>query len=253
MPEPVIEVVCFGVSAAVMAQNAGADRIELCENIAEGGTTPSAGSILLARKRLSIALNIMIRPRGGDFLYDEQEFELMKEEIRFCKEAGVDGVVFGILTPEGKIDVERNRILTERSKPLSVTFHRAFDMTSHPVKAMEDCIRCGFDRILTSGQRPRAVEGAELLSDLIKRAGDRILIMPGGGVRKENILWLMEKTRAKEYHTSARKYIQSRMHFRNDTVKMGSENEDEYRILSLDEEELRELIHRVRKQDAMRL
>ncbi len=247
MPNPVIEVVCFGLSDALSAQNAGADRVELCENISEGGTTPSAGTISLARRKLTAALNVMIRPRGGDFLYDAQEFELMQEEIRFCKKNGVDGVVFGILTHEGKVDIEKNRILIEIARPLSVTFHRAFDMTQNPFEALEDCISCGFDRILTSGQKATAVQGATLLSALVLLAGNRVLIMPGGGVRKENIAWLMETTKATEYHTSARKYIQSSMTFRNGAVNMGNTGEDEYRILTIDETEIRELISCTKK------
>ncbi|MBL3656280.1 copper homeostasis protein CutC [Fulvivirga sediminis] len=216
-----IEVVTDSVASCVNAQTGGADRVELCDNLFEGGTTPSAGMIKLVREKVSIGLMVMIRPRGGDFLYSEEEFEVMKEDIKVAKSLGVDGVVFGLLTPQGDVDKQKTKELIDLARPLQVTFHRAFDMVADPFQALEDLIELGVDRILTSGLERTALEGADLLNELIEKAGDRIVILVGGGIRPYNLKKIVEKTGAKECHVSGRQPVESKMQFRNGRVSMG--------------------------------
>lgn len=197
------EIACFDFESSMFAQNAGADRIELCSNQPEGGVTPSYGLKDLSRKNLHIELNVIIRPRGGNFKYTDSELSIMENDILICKELGVNGVVFGVLNEDNTIDKTINSELVQIASPLASTFHRAFDETPDAMKALEDVIECGFTRILTSGQKKSALEGAKLISDLIVAAGERIIVMPGGGVRKENINELIEITKAKEYHSSS--------------------------------------------------
>jgi len=197
------EIASFDFESAMLAQKAGADRIELCVNQPEGGVTPSYSLIELAKKNLHIDLNVIIRPRGGNFIYTDSEYVIMENDILICKELGVNGVVFGILNEDKSVDISRNTELVQLASPMTSTFHRAFDETSDVLKSLEDVIDCGFTRILTSGQMPSAMEGATLISSLVETAGERIIIMPGGGVRKENIKKLIETTKAKEYHSSS--------------------------------------------------
>ena len=213
-----MEVIGFTIEGCLAAQAAGAHRIELCDNPAEGGTTPSYGFIRAARENLGIALFPIIRPRGGDFLYSDNEFEIMKTDVQLCKEIGCEGVVIGILLADGTVDKKRCRQLIDIASPLSVTFHRAFDRTVDPFKAMEDIISIGCDRILTSGQQPTVKEGMQLLHDLVKQANNRIIIMPGSGVRADNIVALANKTSAVEFHTSARITADSKMEFINENM-----------------------------------
>ncbi len=214
-----LEVIAFSIESCAIAEKCGAQRIELCDNPAEGGTTPSAGMIRKAREQTDIQLYPIIRPRGGDFLYSDEEFDIMKEDIRIAKEAGCDGVVFGLLNRDGSIDTERTARLVEFSWPLKVTFHRAFDRVKDPANSLEDVIRCGCNRILTSGLRPTVSEGIELLRELVKLAGDRISIMPGSGVRSSNIKELAAYTGAHEFHSSARKEKHSAMSFINSEME----------------------------------
>ena len=200
----VLEVCAYSLEAAIAAEAGGADRVELCANPLEGGVTPSYGDIVLARQNLKIELFVLIRPRGGDFLYSARELAAMKEDIQLCKRLGVDGVSLGILLPDGQVDRERCRELVLLAKPMSVTFHRAFDMTADPFAALEEIIAIGCNRILTSGQANFAVQGASLIRELVERAGERITIMAGGGVRAENLAQLIAATDAREFHTSAR-------------------------------------------------
>ena len=199
--------------------------MELCAGIPEGGTTPSYGMIRNARKSINIALNVIIRPRGGDFLYSESEIEEMLYDIRVAKELGADGLVFGCLTPEGNVDIPVMQRLMEAAGDTPVTFHRAFDHTSDPLKALEDIIGLGCARILTSGCRPTALEGASLLSQLVEVAGDRLIIMPGCGVKEGNIAEIARLSGAREFHFSARESVESGMFFRNPEVAMGSEDD----------------------------
>lgn len=197
------EIACFDFESAMLAQKTGADRIELCSNQPEGGVTPSYGLIDLARKNLHIELNVIIRPRGGNFFYSDSELNIIENDILICKEIGVNGVVFGVLNEDETIDKKANSELVQIASPLSTTFHRAFDETADAYKALEDVIECGFTRILTSGQKQNAIDGARKISELIESAGDRIIIMPGGGIRKENLNDLIKITKAKEYHSSS--------------------------------------------------
>lgn len=216
-----IEVCVAHLKSAIAAQKGGAKRVELCDNLYEGGTTPSYATIKMTREKLDIGLNVMIRPRGSDFYYSDLEFEMMKEDIRICKELGADGVVFGILLPDGKVDLERNKLLIELSRPMNVTFHRAFDATIDPFQALESIIELGFSRILTSGQKNTVPEGLELLKQLVEKANSRIIIMPGSGISENNIKEVRDFTGAKEFHLTGRRVIQSKMQYRKEGIFFG--------------------------------
>lgn len=220
-PGLIIEVCVDSVESAIAAQQGGADRVELCDNLLEGGTTPSAGMIELARRHLTIGLHVIIRPRGGDFCYSEIEFEIMQRDIALAKQLGANGVVIGILLPGGSIDVARTRTLIELARPLNVTFHRAFDMTSDPYQALDDLIELGVERVLTSGQERSVLEGLDLIADLVRVAGDRI-IMPGGGTER-NITKVVAQSNVREVHVAGATAVESRMHYRNQRVFMGGE------------------------------
>lgn len=219
----IIEICANSARSCVEAEAGGARRVELCAGIPEGGTTPSYGEIRAAQDLTSsIDINVIIRPRGGDFLYTPAEVRSMLYDIEMCKQLKVHGVVFGCLTKEGDIDVALMRKLIDAARPLSVTCHRAFDVCRDPFEALEQLIELGCDRILTSGQQSDAVKGMPLLAELVKRAGDRIIIMPGCGVRENNIARIEAGTGAKEFHTSARSIVYSKMVYRNENVPMGS-------------------------------
>ena len=219
----IIEICANSAWSCVEAEAGGASRVELCAGIPEGGTTPSYGEIKTAQALTSqIAINVIIRPRGGDFLYTEAEIQSMLLDIELCKQLGVHGVVFGCFTQEGDIDVPLMRRLIEAAKPLSVTCHRAFDVCRDPFAALEQLIELGCDRILTSGQQSTAEKGIPLLKQLVEKAGDRIIIMPGCGVRENNIARIEAETGAKEFHTSARSVVYSQMAYRKEEVPMGS-------------------------------
>lgn len=225
------EVCANGVESCLAAQEGGADRVELCAGIPEGGTTPSYGEIKTARRLLtSTRLHVIIRPRGGDFLYTPLEIERMMTDISVCKELGVDGVVFGCLTKDGEVDMDANRKLMQCAEGMSVTFHRAFDMCRNPQKALEDIISLGFDRILTSGQQPDALSGAPLLKQLNEQAAGRIILLAGCGVNENNIGRLRSLTGLNEFHFSARTKVRSNMEYINTQVYMGSKDTDEASI-----------------------
>jgi copper homeostasis protein len=198
-----IEVVAYSFEDAVIAGIIGAHRIELCVSPEVGGITPSYKAIADSKELLSTPVHVMIRPRGGDFVYSDEEFETMRTDIEFCKKMKLPGVVFGILTKENTVDKKRCRELVRLAKPMTSNFHRAFDSCDDPYKAIEDIIDCGFVRILTSGRENKAIDGSALLSELIRKARGRIIIMPGGGIRKENFMELTNLTHAEEYHTSS--------------------------------------------------
>jgi len=231
-----LEVIGFTIESCMIAQAAGAHRIELCDNPFEGGTTASYGFIKTARENLSIELYPIIRPRGGDFLYSEIEFEVMKADIENCKSLGCDGVVIGILNADGTVDKKRCKQLVEIAHPMKVTFHRAFDRTNDPFKAMEDIISIGCARILTSGQKNLAIDGEELLNKLVKQANNRIIIMPGSGVNSDNIEILVKNTNATEFHTSARTFINSKMEFINESM------DEQLTSVSLMSDEIKKII-----------
>ena len=219
----IIEICANSAQSCVEAEAGSAQRVELCAGIPEGGTTPSYGEILMAQKLTSgIDINVIIRPRGGDFLYTPAEVESMLTDIELVKRLNIHGVVFGCLTKQGDIDVTLMRRLIEAAKPLSVTCHRAFDVCREPFVALEQLIELGCDRILTSGQQPDAMKGIPMIKELVQRANGRIIIMPGCGVREDNISHIEAETGAKEFHTSARSIVYSEMEFRNENVPMGS-------------------------------
>lgn len=236
-----MEVCANSAGSGLEAQKGGAKRIELCANLAEGGTTPSYAEIALAKKLLTIEVFPIIRPRAGDFLYSDLEFEVMKEDIIMAKSLGCEGVVFGILTAEGKVDKVRSAELIQLAKPMQVCFHRAFDMTADLVQALEDVIAIGAVRILTSGGKASAIDGAEIISQLIAQANDRITIMPGAGLNEHNISSLISLTGAKEFHASARITIPSKMAFKNENLSMGAGN-DEYSYMLTDARQVKNLL-----------
>ncbi|HEY1006771.1 MAG TPA: copper homeostasis protein CutC [Sphingobacteriaceae bacterium] len=199
-----LEVIAFNPESCTTIRDSGAHRVELCSNPHEGGTTPSQGFIRLARERLPVELFPIIRPRGGDFCYSDDEYQVMRADVAVCKQLGCDGVVLGLLHPDGRIDLERTCRLVELAYPMDVTFHRAFDRVKDPMQALEDVIASGCTRILTSGLRAAAHEGRELLRELVRQADERIGIMPGSGIRAANIKEIALFTGAREFHTSAR-------------------------------------------------
>jgi len=213
-----LEICCYNYQSCIIAAQAGADRIELCADAAEGGTTPGYGTIKLVKEKTSIDVFPIIRPRGGDFFYDDEEFTVMKTEILLCKDLGCEGVVIGMLKQDGSIDKERCKQLVALAYPMSVTFHRAFDRALNPFEALEDIIQIGCERILTSGHKPTALEGAHLLNDLIRQANDRIIIMPGSGIRAANIIEVAKTTGAIEFHSSASIKVDSSMQFINESM-----------------------------------
>jgi len=230
-----IEIVVYNIESAKQAQNGGADRIELCDNPGEGGTTPSVGVIEEVRKNLSIEIFVMIRPRGGDFYYAEFEFNAMKRDIEMCKLLNIEGVVFGILKENGDIDKERCSELISLARPMKVTCHRAFDMTHDPIGALEDCISLGFDRILTSGHQPKAIDGVNLIAELIRQAHNRIIIMPGSGVNENTVSEIVSKTNATEIHFSATAFRDSEMKYRNHDISgIGAEEGSEFNLRTVD-------------------
>jgi len=219
----IIEICANSAQSCVEAEAGGAKRVELCAGIPEGGTTPSYGEIKTAQElTLSIEINVIIRPRGGDFLYTQSEIQSMLSDIEMVKQLGVHGVVFGCLTKEGYMDITLMKRLKAAAGTLSVTCHRAFDVCRDPFMAMEQLIDIGVDRILTSGQQPDAVKGIPMIAELVRKAAGRIIIMPGCGVRENNIARIEAETGATEFHTSARRILNSRMLFRNENVPMGS-------------------------------
>jgi copper homeostasis protein len=215
-----VEVCVDSVESAQAAAEGGADRVELCAGLIEGGTTPSAGAIALARQALRIDLNVIVRPRGGDFCYSDVEIDVMRRDIETAKTLGVDGVVLGLLREDGTVDVAKTRALVDLARPMSVTFHRAFDMARDPHEALEALIELGVERVLTKGQEDSIWEGLELVAALVQRAGDRVIVMPGGG-RERNVRAVVERTGAREIHVVGTRTVESRMVHRNLRCSMG--------------------------------
>lgn len=215
-----VEISLSGVESAIAAQRGGADRIELCENLLEGGTTPSLGTIAVVRKYLNIEMNVIVRPRGGDCCYSEAEFEVMKRDIETAGEAGADGVVIGILHPDGTVDEERTKTLVDLARPMSTTFHRAFDLTRDPIEALNTLIDLGIDRVLTSGQAASASEGLDVLTELNHHAKDHIVIMAGAGINALNARHIAETSGVPEIHvgSAAAEDVKSLMQHHNPEV-----------------------------------
>ncbi len=200
----ILEIACFSMESALIAENAGADRIELCDNPMEGGTTPSYGTLKIAITQLKIPIHPIIRPRGGHFVYTVTEIEIMKEDIRLCKNLGYEGVVFGLLQKDGSINSELTEALVELAYPMEVTFHRAFDRCKDPFAALETLIACGCTRVLTSGQQPDVNNASTFIRQLIDKSEHRIGILPGSGIKSDRFEKLIEETQVNEYHASAR-------------------------------------------------
>ena len=217
------EICVDSISGVRAAKSAGANRVELCANLLEGGITPSRGMIRQARKVGGIKLHVIIRPRGGDFLYDDDEFSIQEADIDTAKAEGADGVVIGLLQADGTIDVARTRVLIARARPLKVTFHRAFDMTPDPFAALDTLISLGVERVLTSGQEASVLEGLPLIAELVRRAGDKIIVMPGGGITARNVQRIVSEARPREIHFAALEVLEGGMKFRREHVFMGGE------------------------------
>ena len=238
-----LEVCAFNIQSCIIAEKAGAKRVELCDNPVEGGTTPSYGAIELTRSSVTIDLYPIIRPRAGNYLYDAYEFEIMKRDIFFSKQAGCDGISIGVQMQNGEIDTERLKRIVEWAYPMGVTCNRVFDATPNAFKALEDIIACGCERILTSGQKSAAPDGAELLAKLVQQADERIIIMPGAGIRSSNIEKLARETGATEYHTSARKTVSNAVTFQNPAIL------DIGEVVIASEEELKQIVHLLQLQE----
>ena len=237
------EISIDSVRSAINAQKAGANRVELCAGLMEGGTTPSTGMIKAVRSAVNLDMFVIIRPRGGDFLYTDEEFEVMCTDIIEARQNGADGIVSGALTAYGEIDTEKTKKMAELAYPLPFTFHRAFDMCKDPFSALEQLIELNVARILTSGQKNSAEEGADVIKELVKKAGNKITVMPGAGINDKNILKLIDETKAREYHFSGKKRYPSNMKYFNHDIVMGNSGDvDEYAIFVADTEIIRNVI-----------
>lgn len=222
MPNPIVFEVCVdSVDAAVAAERGGAARVELCSDLLEGGLTPSHGTIEVARARLGIKIMSMVRPRGGDFCYTEAEFDVMRHDVTAAKALGADGIVLGLLNPDGTVDRARTAELIALARPLPVTFHRAFDMTRDPFEAFDTLIALGVDRVLTSGQEPSVLEGIDLIAALVERAAGRIIVMPGGGITERTAPKIVRALKVGEMHFAALEPQPGLMQYRNPRVFMG--------------------------------
>ena len=232
----IFEVCAFNIQSALIAERAGAARVELCDNPIEGGTTPSYGTIRQTREKISILLYPILRPRSGNYFYDDDEFEIVRKDIGICKELGCDGISVGIQTIDSQIDVERLKKIVQWASPMGVTCNRAFDAAPDPLSALEDIIGTGCERILTSGQAEGAPMAGKLLGQLVQQAGDRIIIMPGAGINSGNIRQLVKESGAREYHGSARKILPNPVTYINRQIA------DYGNVYISDEEEVRKII-----------
>jgi copper homeostasis protein len=236
MSKRIFEVCAFNIQSAVIAEKAGAARVELCDNPIEGGTTPSYGTIKTTREKISILLYPIIRPRSGNYFYSEEEYEIIRNDIQICRELGCDGISVGAQTMNSEIDTEMLKRIVEWAGPMGVTCNRAFDCAPDPFKALEDVISCGCERILTSGLKSAAPDAGELLGKLVKQAGERIIIMPGAGIKSTNIRKLAEESGAKEFHGSARVVAP------NPVTYVNKEVSDYGNLYLADEEEVRKIV-----------
>lgn len=237
-----VEVCVDSLDSALAAQAAGADRVELCADLLEGGTTPSAGLIIEIRRRLSMKLHVMIRPRGGDFCYTDDEFRIMELEIAAAKGFGADGVVLGILTAEGLIDESRMRTLAEQARPMKVTCHRAIDMSRDLRKSLETLIHIGADYVLTSGGRQTAPEGAAAIARLVRATSGRISVMAGSGINERNVRRVIAETGVSDIHVSLNDAVASPMKYRNPKISMGKVKGREYARFATSQARLEALI-----------
>jgi copper homeostasis protein len=241
MSNRIFEVCAFNVQSAIIAERAGAARVELCDNPIEGGTTPSYGTIKATREKIGIKLYPIIRPRSGNYFYDKEEYEIIKHDIMICRELGCDGISVGAQTIDSEIDTEMLKRIVEWAGPLGVTCNRAFDCARDPFKALEDIISCGCERILTSGQKAAAPDAGQLLGQLVEKASNRIIIMPGAGIKSGNIAKLIKESNAREYHGSARVIA------RNPVTYVNKEVSDYGNVYIADEQEVRAIVEQLNK------
>jgi copper homeostasis protein len=241
-----LEVAVTSVESALAAERGGAARVELCSNMLEGGVTPSAGLIARVRDRITIGLQVMIRPRGGDFCFSDEEMAVLEHDVLGARRLGADGVVLGLLHPDGTVDQERTRRLVQLARPLTVTFHRAFDMSCDLPRALEDVIATGVDRVLTSGGERTAGLGAQSLRRLVEAAGQRVVIMAGGGVRAANVRGLVEQTGVREVHAGLEEAAASPMRYRNERIAMGAAGDREFLRVVVREETVRGFVEALR-------
>jgi copper homeostasis protein len=232
----ILEVCAFHIDSCIIAERAGAARVELCDNPVEGGTTPSYGTIKRVREKVSILLYPILRPRSGNYFYSDEEFAILKEDIEMCRQLGCNGISVGVQTINSEIDTERLNRIVEWAGEMGVTCNRAFDCAPDPFKALEDIISCGCERILTSGQKSAAPDAGELLSKLVEQARNRIIIMPGAGVKSSNIAKLKKESGAWEFHSSARKAVP------NPVTYINKEVSDYGNVYIADEEEVRKMV-----------
>jgi copper homeostasis protein len=238
-----LEICCYSVESAITAEKVGADRIELCDNYSEGGTTPSYAAIQISVEKLKIPVNVIVRPRGGDFLYSDVEYETIKQDVLAIKKLKANGIVIGFLKANGEIDLGKTREIMDLAKPMEVTFHRAFDMCKDPLKALGQLKEIGITRILTSGAKNRAPDGIDLLTELVDKAGNEIIIMPGSGVNSNTIGKLIRKSKALEFHSSAKTFENSKMDYFNKDISMGGvESVDEFSKVAVDPAEVRKMV-----------
>lgn len=248
MKTPVTVEICVdSIASAMAAEQGGAQRIELCSNLGEGGTTPSVGLIECVREKTGTSLYVLIRPRAGDFCYSDDEFAIMKRDVALAKRVGADGVAIGILKEDGRVDVQRTRCLVELARPLGTTFHRAFDMSADLNVALEDVVGAGVERVLTSGGEQRAEDSIATIAKLVAAAGDRIKIMVGGGIRPANVRRVLAETRAREIHANLGSAVASPMLHRNERISMGAIKGREYERIVVSAERVRELVEAATK------
>ncbi len=237
-----LEICIDSVHSALAAQAGGASRVELCDNLLVGGTTPSYGMIKQVRQAVTIDLHVLIRPRGGDFCYSDAELDVMLEDIRAAKELGADGVVIGVLRADGYVDTDAARRLIAAARPMHVTWHRAFDLAREPEQTLEAIIALGCDYLLTSGQQQSAYAGKDLIANLVRQAAGRIVIMPGGGVHESNIKELLQVTKAEQFHSSGRQMIPSPMQWKRPNLYMGAWQQSEYELAVVDSKRVRAML-----------
>ena len=241
-----VEACVDSVVSALAAQRGGASRIELCDNLVEGGTTPSAGTIALCRDRLRIPIYVMIRPRGGDFRYSPVELDVMRRDIAAAQALGADGVVLGLLRPDGTVDRRRTRALIALARPLDVTFHRAIDVARDPIAALDDLLSLGVDRVLTSGQSRTALAGAGVIAALVERAAGRLEVLAGGGVDETNAREVVARTGVREIHVRGTSPAKSAMRYKSRRVRMGgAAPADEFTLPVTDARRIRRIVQRV--------
>jgi copper homeostasis protein len=238
----ILEICADSVESAVAAQYGGASRVELCSNLLEGGVTPSAGLISMVRRKLDIDLYVMIRPRGGDFCYSAEEFATMENDVHVAKQLGANGIVLGVLREDGNVDIARTRCLVEMARPLKTTFHRAFDMSRNLTQSLEDVIKAGTDRVLTSGGEQKAEDGICTIAQLVKAANQRISLMVGSGITRSNVRRVIDATGVREIHASMRVQTPSPMRHHNENISMGLGNGSEYQRTVVLQEDVRRLL-----------